>query len=463
MTPYLSQISGIPPILVAALSIVFLLVAILRFKLHAFITLLIASMLVAILSGMPLTEIHASIQKGMGGVLGFIATIVGLGAIFGKILEHSGGTEALARKMIKVFGHERASWSMVITGFLISIPVFLDAGLVILIPIIYALTRESGRPLLYFGIPLTAGMAVTHSFVPPTPGPIAVAELLGADLGWVILFGVIVGIPTAIVAGPVFGSWISKKITVGVPELMDEEGDALKELDDQNLPSFWVILGLIGIPIVLILLSSVVKFFTDSGTIDASLFTDFIQFIGHPFAALILAVLLSLFFLGVRRGVSNQELMDTCSKALAPAGLIILVTGAGGVFKQILIDSEAAAQLAEILKSSGLPILILAYLLAVVVRIIQGSATVAMITAASLLSPLIVEMNLLPSPQEKALWVLAIAAGASILSHVNDSGFWLVSRYFGLTEKQTLQSWTVMISLVSVVGFLLVLLVSVFV
>ncbi|MBK1875320.1 GntP family permease [Pelagicoccus mobilis] len=460
MSPLLAYALGIPPLWVAVIAIVLLMSLILWLRLNAFLALLIASIAVGLLSDMPVTEINKSIQNGMGGALGFIATVIGLGSIFGKILEHSGGTEAMARRLLGFFGIERAPWAMVVTGFLISIPVFLDAGLVILIPIIYALTRESGKPILYYGIPLLAGMAVTHSFVPPTPGPIAVSELLGADLGWVILLGVIVGIPTAIISGPMFGSWISKRIKVGVPEYMNEEGDDLKKLKDSELPSFSMVLFLIGLPIVLILASSICGSMVKAGSLEKSAALDFLTFAGHPFTALIIATCLSIYYLGRKRGVSGAELRDLCTKALGPAGLIILITGAGGVFKQMLIDSHAADDLATLLQGSGLPLLLIAYLLAVIVRVIQGSATVAMITASSLLAPLVEEMGIVVSDGQKALWVIAIAAGASILSHVNDSGFWLVNRYFGLTEKQTFQSFTVMTTMISLLGFLFAVLMS---
>lgn len=454
---------SLPPILAAGIGIFLLLLLILRFKLNSFISLLVASIVVALLAGMPLTEINHSIQNGMGGILGFIATIIGLGSIFGKLLEHGGGTEALARRLIQSFGIERAPWAMMLTGFLISIPVFFDAGLVILIPVIYALTRRSGKPILYFGIPLLAGMTVTHSFVPPTPGPIAVAELLDADLGWVILVGIIVGLPTAVIAGPIFGKWISSRITVGIPAIMDEGNYMLQEKADSELPSFASVLLLIGFPIILILSSSICGTLIKTSSIEESMLTSVLLFLGHPFTALILATLATLIYMSAKRGIGKDELSEVCVSALAPAGLIILITGAGGVFKQILIDTHAAGDLAQILQDSNLPLLLLAYLLAFVVRIVQGSATVAMITAASILAPIITEMGLLPGELDKALWTLAIAAGSITFSHVNDSGFWLVSRYFGLTEKQTFQSWSLMTTLVSITGFLIILVVRIIV
>jgi Gnt-I system low-affinity gluconate transporter len=451
------------PLTVALVSIAFLLFLILKWRLQPFLALLLASIAVALLSGMPLGEINQSIQRGMGGILGFIATIIGLGAIFGKLLEHAGGTEALARALLRAFGPGRAGWAMALTGFLVAIPVFLDAGLVILAPILYALTRDSGKPILAFAIPLLAGLAVAHSFIPPTPGPIAVAELLGADLGWVILFGLIVGVPTTIIAGPLFAAYIAPRIPVGVPAYMNDEGPALTALEERALPTLGLVAGLIGLPLGLIVLSSFSGFFVELDQGPAPLWLSLIQFLGHPFTALLLANLAALYVFGVRQRRSKEELMEVCNRSLGPAGLIILVTGAGGVFKQVLTDSGVAESLAAMLRDTSIPLLFMAWLVAAFVRIAQGSATVAMVTAAGLIAPLLSLPEISLSAPQRALFVLSIAAGATILSHVNDSGFWLVSRYLGLTEKQTLQSWTVMETIISVVGFGFVLLCSLFV
>lgn len=425
-----------------------LLFLILKLRINAFVSLLISSILVGVMAGMPLSEISGSIQKGMGGALGFIATVVGLGAIFGKFLEHSGGAETLANHLLAKFGKDRASWAMTTTGFIVSIPVFLDVGLVILAPIVYALARDSKRSLLYYGIPLLAGMAVTHSFIPPTPGPIAVAEILGASLGWVILYGFIVGVPTAIIAGPVFGKYISKKIMVRPPkELFDEAKEATPP---ENLPSFGLIITLIGIPLALILVGSVMDLLVKQGTLELGLLAEILLFAGHPFTALIIATLLAMYFLCLKRGTSREEAMDLSIKALGPAGIIILITGAGGVLKQMLIDSGIGLKLAEEMSGLQMPVIALAWILAVIIRLTQGSATVAMITGAGLIAPLIPVFDL--SEGHLALVVIAIAAGASIASHVNDSGFWLVSKYMGMNEKQTLQSWTVMETIISFCG-----------
>jgi len=403
---------------------------------------------------LPADEVLKSVQNGMGGILGFVAIIVGVGAIFGQILEDSGGAKSMAKFLLKKFGQEKAPWALVLTGFLISIPVFLDVGFIILVPIVYSLARNSKRSLLYYAIPLLAGLAVTHAFIPPTPGPVAVSEIIGADLGWVILFGVITGVPTAIIAGPYFGKYIAKKINIEVPDLHFEEDENI------SLPPFYLIGTLIGLPLILILVSTTLGTLVNQEIITQNSFIDVMQFLGHPFVALILVTMLSLYVLGTRRGFSNDQLLKLSSKALGPAGLIILITGAGGVFKQILIDSGIGEAIADTVSDMNISLLVLGYILAVIIRVTQGSATVAMITAAGMLSPILILTEV--SEIQKALLVLSIAAGSTILSHVNDSGFWLVGKYLGMTEKQTLKSWTVMETIISVVGFSIILLLSLF-
>ncbi len=444
---------------VLLVSIIFLLVLILVFKMQAFIALLLAAIIVGIGAGMPLMDVVQSVIDGMGGSLGFIATIIGLGAILGKVLEFSGGAESLARSLIKAFGEKRAPWAMVVTGFLISIPVFFDVGLVILISIIYAMARDTKKSVLFFGLPLVAGMATTHAFIPPTPGPILVAENLEVGLGWVILFGVIVGFPTAVIAGPWLGCRLAEKHFIAVPDPADLGIEDQREGTAMKLPSLGMVLLIIGLPILMILASTILELLVDNGRIASGTFTDICIFLGHPIIALILSTLISLYLLGTRRGVSREKLMELSTASLAPAGIIILVTGAGGVFKQMLGDSGVGETLANLLASSKLSPVILAYIFAVIVRVTQGSATVSMIAASSLIAPVVATYNL--DDMHKALVVIAIAAGSTILSHVNDSGFWIVNRYFGMTEKQTLQTWTIVTTVISIVGFALAFLLSI--
>ncbi len=426
-------------LLYVGIGIAVLLFLILRLKMQAFIALLISSITVALLAGVSPAETMNLIKKGMGDTLGFVAVVVGLGAMFGAILEHSGGAESLAAYLLKLFGEKRANWAIVVVGFFVSIPVFFDVAFILLVPLVYALQRRSGLSLLYYAIPLLAGLAITHAFIPPTPGPVAVADILKADLGLVIFFGFIVGVPTAIIAGPLFGKYIANKLFIAAPELLDSK--QLNNINTENIPSPFSILAIITIPIVLILLNTFL-----SSPLLANLgmpgFTkDIIQLIGHPFMALIIANLIAWYYLGIRRNFSRKQLLDITTASLGPAGIIILLTGAGGVFKQVLITTGVGEMLANYFAQQQVSILFFAFLSAVLVRVLQGSATVAMITAAGLTAPLLGEQY---SPTALAVLVIAIASGASILSHVNDSGFWLVSKYLGLSEQQTFRSWSMM-------------------
>ncbi len=418
-----------------------LLFLILKLRIHAFLALLIGSITVGLVAGLDAKEIIDTIQQGMGGTLGFVATVVGLGAMFGAILEASGGAKTIADFMISKFGLQRAPLAMVISGFLIAIPVFFDVAFIILVPMIYALQRKTGKSLLLYAIPLLAGLAITHAFIPPTPGPIAVADIIGADLGWVILVGFLAGIPTALIAGLLFGRTIAKKIFIAAPAEIENSTPA-------SLPPIGQTLWIIALPIVLILLNTISS--TGALGISNPIILKIIGLVGHPFSALIIANILAWYFFGIKRGFTKAQLFDISSKSLAPAGTIILLTGAGGVFKQVLTNTGAGELLATSLSNAGFPILAFAFISAAIVRIVQGSSTVAMITAAGLVSPLLGNASL--SPVELACMVIAIASGASIFSHVNDSGFWLVGQYLGITEKQTFKSWTMMTTILAITG-----------
>lgn len=440
-------------ILVAFAGIALLLLLVIRFRVAAFVSLLLVSILVGFGAGMPGAEIITSIRNGMGGTLGYVAVVVGLGAMLGQLLETSGGIERVAQTILKIFGDNRSQWALGLTGFIVAIPVFFDVAFIILIPVVYGLSQKSGRSLLYYAIPLLAGLAVAHSFIPPTPGPIAVASLLHADLGWVILFGVLAGIPAMIIAGPVFGRYIAARIHVTVPAFFSE---AVKNSTEKPL-RFAHVTAIILMPLVLIMLSTAAPFIFG----EQHFMSEVCVFVGHPFVALLLATLLAMWLTGRVCGFDKDSILKIANRGLEPAGIVILVTGAGGVFKQLLIDSGVGAALGELMAGSGLPLIVLAFLIAAFTRIAQGSATVAMITAAGLIAP-ITEMQG-TSGAMLGLLVIAISAGATILSHVNDSGFWLVNRYLEISEKDTLRSWTVMTVLVALTGLGVVLLLSVFV
>ncbi|MBK6264819.1 gluconate transporter [Marivirga sp. S37H4] len=438
-------------LLVAVLAgILVLLFLILKLKLHAFPALLISSIVVGVLAGLEPLAIMDTIHEGMANTLGFVATVVGLGAMFGAILEHSGGARIVANFLLKKFSVSRAPAAMAVAGFIIAIPVFFEVGFILLVPMIYALQRQTKKSLLIFALPLLAGLAVTHAFMPPTPGPIAVADIIGADLGWVIVIGAIIGFPTVVLGGLFYGKYIGNKIFIEAPPVTIEvEDNGLKA--GKKIPGVYTILAIIAIPIILILLSTFVK----SGllSIENSGLILVLNLFGHPFSALIIANIIAWYVLGIRLGFSKKELLDITTKSMGPAGMIILITGAGGVFKQVLVNTGAGEMLASSLAGIGFPVLVFAFIVALLVRVIQGSATVAMITAAGLVSPLITGGT---GNFELACIVIAIAAGGTFMSHVNDSGFWLVKELLGISEKETFKTWTIMTGILSISGFLLV-------
>ena len=422
-----------------------LLIQIAVFRIHAFIALLVTSMAVAVVGGVPLADVATEIQQGMGTTLGYIAVVIGVGAIFGELLQRSGGAEEIARHLLSRFGEKRAPLALGLTGLVVAIPVFFDVAFILLVPLIYSLTRRTNRPILYYAIPLAAGIAVAHSFIPPTPGPVAVAGLLGADLGWVIVFGTVAGVPATVIGGIYFGRFIATRITVGIPDFaIDDEPD--EKGADIIRPTFLTAVVLVLLPLALIL----------CGTVSTVMLPEehsvrgFLTFLGHPFTALVLTVLISFYLIGTRCGFSAIEVREMATKSLEPVGMIILVTGAGGVLGKVLIASGVGEAVATLVAGSSAPVVLLGFLIAAGVRVAQGSATVSMVTAAGLLTPVIEVSDV--GGITLALSTVAIASGATVLSHVNDSGFWLVGRYLGLSERDTFRSWTVMETLVGLVG-----------
>jgi Gnt-I system low-affinity gluconate transporter len=437
---------------VAGAGIALLLFLVIALRVPAFLALLVTSLSVGLLSGLEPTQVIDSIKNGMGGTLGFVAIVVGLGAILGQILESSGGIERIADSLIRSFGPEKTQWSLGVTGFIVAIPVFFDVAFIILAPLLYGLANRSGRSLLYYAIPLLAGLAITHSFIPPTPGPIAVAELINADLGWVILFGALTGIPAMIIAGPWFGQFIANKIFIAVPDAHRNNPIT----SDASSPSFAWVSSIILLPLLLIMLATTVPFILA----ESSVWLTAIRFLGHPFVALSIATILALLIAHTKCDLDKESLLNIANKGLEPAGIVILITGAGGAFKQVLIDSGVGQMLASVFIEAQFSVFILGFLIAAITRIAQGSATVAMITGAGLMAP-ILELQPVSAPS-LGLLVIAISSGATVLSHVNDSGFWLVSRYLGMSETNTLKTWTVMTTLISLVGLACCLLISLF-
>lgn len=439
-------------VIAAIIGLALLLVLIIKFKVHAMLSILIGAIAIGLIAGMPFEEIVTAVDDGIGNMLKGIALLVGLGSMFGAILEASGGAQTLAVTMVKKFGDEKAAWALGITGLVISIPVFFDAGLIILIPLAFSLAKRTKKSSLFYAIPLLAGLAVGHAFIPPTPGPVLVATMLNVELGWVILVGVCCGFFAMIVAGPVWGAVCGKKFYVPVPDQIANQ----KDIDESKLPSFASVVTIIMIPLVLIILKSV------AGVVPALAgVAPLFNFLGQPFAALLIATLAAMFILGTRHGYTMPELEKILTKSLEPTGLILLVTACGGVLRYILQYSGLGEIIGNAVASINLPIVVVAFLVAALVRICVGSATVAMTMAAGIVAAMPEIASL--SPMYLACVVAAVAGGATVCSHFNDSGFWLVRSLIGLDEKTTLKTWTIMETLVGGTGFIVALIISFFV
>ncbi|MCI7226987.1 Gnt-I system [uncultured Clostridium sp.] len=439
-------------VIAALVGLALLLVLIIKFKIHAMISILIGAITIGLVAGMPFSEIVLAVNDGIGNTLKGIALLVGLGSMFGAILEASGGAQTLAVTMVRKFGDEKAAWALGLTGLVIAMPVFFDAGLIILIPLAFSLAKKTKRSTLFYVIPLLAGLAVGHAFIPPTPGPVLVATMLNVDLGWVILVGILCGTVAMIVAGPIWGSICGKKYMVPVPEHVANQED----FDESKLPKFGTIVLIILIPLVLIILKSLAGVVPAMAPV-ASIFT----FLGEPFVALLIATVVAMFVLGTKHGYSLEELEKIMTKSLEPTGLILLVTACGGVLRYVLQYSGLGDLIGNAVASINMPIVVVAFVVAALVRICVGSSTVAMTMAAGIIAAMPGIADL--SPLYLACTVAAVAGGATVCSHFNDSGFWLVKSLVGIDEKTTLKTWTIMETLVGVTGFVVAFIISCFV
>ncbi|MBA0051301.1 GntP family permease [Streptomyces sp. AJS327] len=460
-------IGGTPGLLiVATLGILLLLYLIITVRLQPFVALLAVSIAVGLAAGLSVTELFGTVQNsdvpsliedGMGGILGHVAIVIGLGTMLGAILEVSGGAEVLSRRLLGLFGERRAPLAMGMTGLIFGVPVFFDVGIFVLAPIVYATARRSGKSILLYCMPLLAGLSMTHAFLPPHPGPVAAAGLFEVDLGMVILMGLVCGTP-AVLAAWAFSAWIGRRIFVEVPQDMVEAADEARAAvaaeqaaagvrPSEKPVSLFTVLAIIGTPLVLILLATF-----SSVALDPSTLRSVVEFFGNPFVALTIALLMAYYLLGIRRGWSRRSLETVSTASLKPVGNILLVVGAGGIFGAVLKGSGVADALSDTFRDVGLPVIVLAWLVSVVLRVAQGSATVAIVTTAGIVLPLVEGEGL--SQAQLALIIMAISAGSIFASHVNDGGFWMVAKYFGISERDTLKSWTVLESVLSVVGFL---------
>jgi GntP family gluconate:H+ symporter/D-serine transporter len=439
--------------MLATLGIAVLLIIVLsiRFKIHAFISLLAACFLIAFATGMPLDKIGSSIEAGMGSTLGFLAPILALGAIIGKMMEISGGAERLSRTLINILGKNKAAWAMMIVAYICGIPVFLQVGIVLLTPILFCVVLESKQPLVKVGLSMLTALTVVHCIVPPHPAAMAIALSLKADVGRVIFYGLLVGLPATAIAGPFYGGLISKKYDFQPPEQYCN----IEPTPDSKLPRFSITLFTILFPLILMIGKTIIELFSAK---NAS-YMPVVNFLGNPITALFLAAILAYYVMGWKRGNTLADLAKKTESAMGPMATIILVIGAAGAFNRIILDSGIGEILKQVLTTIHVSPLIMAWVIAIVMRFAIGSATVAMMTAAGFITPVLaVYPNLDP-----ALVAVAIGAGAIGASHVTDPGFWFVKESMGIPMNKMFGIYTAATTIAAVVGLIGVMLLAQFV
>ncbi len=438
-----------PLLLCVLVSVVGLILLISRARVNAFIALILASVFMGLCSGMALPAIARSFQDGVGGILGSVAIVIGLGTVLGKMLAESGGARVVAAALVRVMGAGRLPWAMLFIGFIVGVSVFFSVGLVLLVPILFTVARQAGAPLLSLAIPLLAGLSVAHGLVPPHPGPLVAIGMLHADVGLTVAYSIVVGVPTAVVAGPWLGAWLAARVPVTTSGGLADQFAAPGEY--VTAPGFWTTVATILLPVGLMLLATVV---------DLTLPPDHAvrqsaDFVGSPVVALLIAVVVSFYTFGRARGFGRERIAAFAHESLGPVASVLLVVGAGGGFNRVLVESGAGGVIAALAAASQVSVLVLGWLVAAALRVATGSATVAISTAAGIVAPIAAA-----SPGVNLeLLVLAMGAGSLILSHVNDGGFWLVKEYLNLSVPQTLATWTIMETVIAAValGFILLL------
>ncbi|GAA1363133.1 GntT/GntP/DsdX family permease [Streptomyces beijiangensis] len=440
----------------AGIAVIVLLIT--KFKLHAFLALTIGSLALGALAGAPLDKVILSFTAGLGSTVAGVGVLIALGAILGKLLADSGGADQIVDTILAKAGKSGGKlmpWAMVVIASIIGLPLFFEVGIVLLIPVVLLVAKRGNYSLMRIGIPALAGLSVMHGLIPPHPGPLVAIDAVGANLGITLALGVLVAIPTVIIAGPLFSKVAARWVDIKAPERMlnTPEGATRPSEDLETRPSFRATIATVLLPVVLMLAKALVDIVVDDPT---HMIQRVFDVIGSPLIALLAAVIVGMFTLGRAAGFTKDRLSTTVEKSLAPIAGVLLIVGAGGGFKQTLIDCGVGQMVMDISKNWSIPALLLAWLIAVVIRLATGSATVATVSAAGLVAPLAADM----STPHTALLVLAIGAGSLFFSHVNDAGFWLVKEYFGMDVGQTLKTWSVMETIISVVALVFVLLLS---
>ncbi|GAA3104819.1 gluconate:H+ symporter [Streptosporangium carneum] len=445
-----AAVSGGRLVPAALVGIALIVVTITRFRLHPALALILGSLAVAAVAGLPMADAVDGFTEGFGSTAAGVGVLIALGAMFGKLLADSGGADEIVDTIVGRSGPRTLPWAMAAVGALIGLPMFFEIGLVLLMPVIFLVARRSGLSLIRVGIPTLAGLSVMHGFVPPHPGPLVAIDALKADLGLTLGLGVLVAVPTVIVAGPLFSRFAARWVDVPAPELFDTR----PRTEGERRPTFGVTLATVLLPVALMMGKALADILAAEGNAARVV----MDFLGTPLVALLIAVIVAMFTLGGGSGMGLKAVAKSVEQSLPPIAGILLIVAAGGGFKQTLVDTGIGKLVADWVQNSGLSVLLLAWLVAVLIRLATGSATVATVTASGILAPLVTSM----STGETSLLVLAIGAGSLFFSHVNDAGFWLVKEYFGLSVGQNIKTWSLMETVISVVGLLLVLLLNPF-
>ena len=435
-------------LLIALAAVLVLLVLIMRFRLHAFVSLVLVSLMTAMVAGIPMADVIPALMQGFGSTLATVALLVGFGAMIGRLLETTGGAEVLADRLIGQFGAHRAPLALGVASLLFGFPIFFDAGLVVMLPIIFSVAYRFGGSVLLYALPAAGAFAAMHALLPPHPGPVAAGDLLGADIGLLVVVGLVVALPTWFFGSYLFGLWAGRRFVLPIPQIL---GAVEAEAHDRIPPSFGTVMLVLLLPLGLIFLNTGLGTLATAGLVDAGAgWVTVLRLIGQTPIALLITVLVAMALLG--RGRSAAEIEKIMDGALAPICAIILVTGAGGMFGGVLRASGIGEALASSLDAVGMPLIVAAFVISMALRVAQGSATVALTTTAGLIAPTVAATTGL-SEFDRCFLVVAIAGGATVLSHFNDSGFWLVGRFLEMDEKTTLKTWTVMETLLGSIAF----------
>ena len=434
------------PLLIVILGIILLIILVTIVKLDTFIAFVLVSIAVGLAEGMNASDLLKSLESGIGSTLGSLVMILGFGAMLGKLVADSGAAQRIAANLIRVFGVKYLQWALVLTGFIVGIPMFYNVGFVILVPLVFTVAASTGLPLLYVGIPMLASLSVTHGFLPPHPSPSAIAIMFHADVGKTLLYGIIIAIPVIIIAGPYFSRTLKHIKASPLKEFVNP-----KVLSEDEMPGMAVSVLSALLPVILIVAATLTSLTGFRETLAGKI----IVFTGSPSVALLISVLVAMYTLGLARGKSMKQVSDMIAKSVISITMVLLIIAGSGILKQVLTDSGVSEYIAGLMNKSTIPPLVLGWLIALVIRVFVGSATVAGLTAAGIILPLVSQGNVNPE-----LMVLSIGAGSLMLSHVNDVGFWMYKEYFTLSIKDTFRTWTVMETIVGTTGLIGVLILN---